>query len=373
MMRILDQKRAAALALSYFLGGVIKRPLPLPTAKMKPEKIWRCSEKALVSLLGLRPSEGEQLTSFRRGFSVNRIEHDLRKNGIEYVALGDDLYPSSLARIYDPPPGLFITGKYPAGAAARLQEFMSGHRIAIVGARAASRYGLDAAGLLAEGLSRQAVCVISGLALGIDAAAHRGAFDKEGGSMAVLGCGVDVVYPAANRSLYRDLLKFGVVASEYPPGTSPRPWRFPARNRIIAGLAQGVVVVEAKDKSGALITADFCLEQGKEVYAVPGSIFSDLSAGPNRLIRLGAIAATAAEDILENMGIETKPDENKGQEMAGLTDDEMKIYKVLDRVSRHPDELAVKAGLDIRPATAALVSLEIKGLARQAQGFGYSR
>ncbi len=387
-----DPERTAALALSFFLGGVIKRPVRLPTAKMAPGEIWGCSSAALAALLKLSATEAALLASFRKSFSHACAEQQLRDAGMEFVALGDELYPAELGLIYDPPAGLFLAGACgpPAGrldggkadlapeaararASRRLQELMSCHRIAIIGARAASRYGLDAARQLAAQLSGRSVCIISGLALGVDAAAHRGALEGGGGTIAVLGCGADNVYPIANSGLYRRLLKSGVIISEYPPGTRPLPWRFPARNRIIAGLSEAAVVVEARDKSGALITSDFCLQQGKEVFAVPGSIFSDLSAGPNALIKMGATPMTGAADILESWGIETKGDGGNDVPPTDLTGDEELVYRALDSTFRHQDSLGVIAGMDSRKITAVLVSLEIKGLARHEPGRGYSR
>lgn len=374
--------RRAALALSFFLGGVIQRPVVLPTAEMTPGEIWECPAASLVAMLKLTANEASRLESFRASFSPACAERRLRATGMEFVALGGEFYPAGLATIYDPPLGLFLKCghadnlKIPASedagevACRRLQELMSRHRIAIVGARAASRYGLDAAGRLATQLSHRSVCVISGLALGVDAAAHCGALEGGGGTIAAMGCAADHVYPSANSGLYRRLLKSGLVVSEYPPGTMPLPWRFPARNRIIAGLSEAVVVVEARQKSGALITADFCLEQGKEVFAVPGSIFSDLSAGPNELIKVGATPLTSAADVLESWGMETG---SKGiSEPSGLTDAERVVVKVLDATFRHQDELAARAGIDSRRVAALLVSLEIKGLARHEPGRGYS-
>ncbi|MFA6002171.1 MAG: DNA-processing protein DprA, partial [Thermoleophilia bacterium] len=239
----------------------------------------------------------------------------------------------------------------------------------------ASSYAIDAATSLAEGLSQSGVCVVSGMAFGIDSAAHRGALESRGGSIAVLGCGPDIVYPATNRRLYASLLKAGLVISEFPPGTKPRPWRFPARNRIISGLSRGVVVVEAKEKSGALITADFALDQGRDVFAVPGSIFSELSIGPNRLVSTGATIVTAAGDILEDYGIkpESVPDASVHETPQDLDEDEQLVLNATGAASRHQDELAVNSGLDGAATAAALVSLEIRGLVRFEQGYGYRR
>lgn len=363
-------RRKASLALAYF-QALVSRPLRLPE-QADPQELWRSSPRALAALLNLRPAEAQKLATFRKCFSARAAQERLNRSGIYFTALGNSDYPQDLARIYDPPLGLFVAGD----AQDRWEEFMAGPRIAIVGARGASRYGIDAAAMMATELARAAVCVVSGMALGVDSAAHRGALSGAGGSIAVLGCGVDVVYPRANRLLYGRLLKKGLIVSEYPPGTEPRHWRFPARNRVISGLSRGVVVVEAREKSGALITADFCLEQGREVYAVPGSIFSGLSAGPNGLIRMGATAVTGAADILEDLGMEAAKGSPAGQVTPGplnLTDDEDRVYAVLSSDFRHQDFLAAQAGLDGPAAAAALVLLELKGLARHEPGCGYAR
>src|SRR5206468_7370876 len=176
--------------------------------------------------------------------------------------------------------------------------------VAIVGARACSSYGGQVARMLGRELAAAGLVVVSGLARGVDGEAHRGALEAGGATVGVLGCGVDRDYPAAHASLARGICEHGLVVSEYAPGVEPAPWRFPARNRIIAGLAVASVIVEARERSGALITADFALEAGREVFAVPGEITSSLSAGTNALLRLGATPLTRVYDVLEALGIE---------------------------------------------------------------------
>lgn len=362
----MEARRRAALALSC-LFAALDHPLRVPAAGLVPERLWAGSEAALAGALRLSTRDREILSSFRRGYTHHRMAEQLKQQEVSMVTLGEADYPPGLAGSYDPPLALFMVGKPD-----RLKEFIAHHRIAIVGSRAATDYGRDAARFLAAGLARNDVCVISGMALGIDAVAHEAALAADGRTLAVLGCGPDVVYPAANRRLYRDLLKNGLVVSEYPPGTPPRPWRFPARNRIIAGLADGVVVVEAAEKSGALITADFCLEQGGEVLAVPGSIFSRFSAGANRLIGDGAVVVTATEDILEAIGIQSGPDAVtavpvKGAESDGVT----AIIKALEPQPQPVDVIAGKCGLDVAGVTAALTEMELGGRIRFEPGRGY--
>ena len=204
----------------------------------------------------------------------------------------DPAFPPLLGAIHDPPAQLFLRG---AGDAALLAR----PSVAVVGARACSPYGQHVGRLLGRELAAAGAVVVSGLARGADGAAHRGALDAGGSTVAVLGCGIDRDYPASHHRLAAEIRATGLVLSEYEPGTEPAPWRFPARNRIIAGLALAVVIVEARARSGALITADFALDEGREVFAVPGEITSALSAGTNELIRLGAAPVTKPSDVLD--------------------------------------------------------------------------
>lgn len=364
--------RAAAIGLACLLAHY-GWPLKIPTGRLTPAEIWAVSDSALARMLQLPEPATARVLAFRRSFDPVAALAHLKTIAMEMVALGDPGFPAHLSRIHDPPPALLVSGEI-----ARLARFTARPRVAIVGARAATPYGLDAARLIAAGLSRAGVCVISGLALGIDAAAHEGSLRGGGGAMAVLGCGTDTVYPRCNTRLYRQLIDSGLVVSEYPPGTEPRPWRFPARNRIIAGLADAVVVVEAREKSGALITADFCLEEGRDVWAVPGSIFSELSAGTHRLIRMGAAPATTPQDILEELDLATG---SQGIEAgaagmissaAELSDDERLLLATLSGRPVHQDDLSRKTRLDGSRTAAALVVLELKGLIRRDPVRGYS-
>jgi len=210
---------------------------------------------------------------------------------------GEATYPTLLRGIPDPPPALWLRGDAP-------EELLTRPSVAIVGARACSSYGRSVARSLGRELAAAGLVVVSGLARGVDGEAHRGALDVGGITVAVLGCGIDRDYPAAHRELARRIVENGLIVSEYEPGVEPAPWRFPARNRIIAGLCAATVVVEARERSGALITADFALEDGREVMVVPGEITSAVSAGSNALLRLGATPVTAASDVLEAYGIE---------------------------------------------------------------------
>jgi DNA processing protein len=266
---------------------------------------------------------------------------------IRRVRRRDGAYPSLLAAIHDPPPALYLRG---CGG----DELLSRPAVAVVGARACSAYGRSVARSLGRELATAGLVVVSGMARGIDGEAHRGALESGRETVAVLGCGVDRDYPAAHAELARRICEHGLVVSEYEPGVEPAPWRFPARNRIIAGLSEAVVVVEARERSGALITADFALEEGRDVFAVPGEITSALSAGTNALLRLGATPATRAEDVLELFDV--APVESTAASLGPAAE------SLLDRLrdgALTADELVRASGVDPAEASAALMELEL--------------
>lgn len=267
-------------------------------------------------------------------------------------------YPSQLARIPDPPPCLWLRGD---AAPALLAE----PAVAIVGARACSGYGRSVARSLAGGVADAGAVVISGLARGVDGEAHRGALAVAGRTVAVLGCGVDRDYPAAHAELARSIVAGGgLVVSEYEPGVEPAPWRFPARNRIIAGLAAATVVVEARERSGALITADFALEDGREVLVVPGEITSALSAGANALLRQGATPVTSVADVLEAIGLEPRPRADVAVESPVAT----AVLSAVAAGAGTADELTRATGLSAGEVATALTLLELAGQVAVEEG-----
>jgi DNA processing protein len=261
--------------------------------------------------------------------------------------------PQLLGAIHDPPQRLHLRGSADP-------ELLSLTAVAIVGARACSSYGAQVARMLGRELAAAGVVVVSGLARGIDGEAHRGALDAGGHTVAVLGCGIDRDYPAAHAGLARSIAERSLLVSEYESGVEPAPWRFPARNRIIAGLTAATVVVEARERSGALITADFALEEGREVFAVPGEITSALSAGTNALLRLGATPLTSAVDVLESLGI--APPERPRRELSDLA------ASVLGRLPATVDELIRADGCTAGAVAAALAELELARLAVEGDG-----
>jgi DNA processing protein len=277
--------------------------------------------------------------------------------GARLVAIGDPEYPRSLLELFDPPVALFVKGQ-------RLSELTP--RVSIVGARNCTPSGRDTATGLGQRLAGAGVCVVSGGARGIDAAAHRGALAGGGRSICVLGCGIDLVYPRRHEGLIDDLARSGAVLSEYPPGTKAEPFRFPARNRIVAGLSRGVVVVEGAAGSGSMITADHALDLGRDVFAVPGPVWSPLAQVPLELIRDGATLIRGSNDLLEDLGLSPAAGAKRA-DSPPMSDPARLAWEALDAPAP-ADRLAAAAGMSLSSAMAALLELELRGLVRQVGG-----
>jgi DNA processing protein len=293
---------------------------------------------------------------FAREFDEQRYLAGLQARGIRWIARSSPGFPSSLAAVFDPPVGLFLHGDEDVALLDR-------PTVAVVGARSCSPYGASVARTLGRELAAAGLVVVSGLARGIDGEAHRGVVEAGGSTVAVLGCGIDRVYPAAHAELARRIRECGLIVSEYAPGVEPAPWRFPARNRIIAGLAAATVIVEARERSGALITADLALEEGREVFAVPGEITSALSAGTNALLRVGATALTSVADVLEAFGITAAVPVTAA--IGALAE------RTLARLRDGPaaaDELSRALSLSSGELASALAELELAGLVDESAG-----
>jgi DNA processing protein len=275
---------------------------------------------------------------------------------VTIVRRGDAAYPPLLDQLHDPPPLLHLRGEAAPGLLTR-------SCVAVVGARNCSHYGAEVARMLGRELAAAGVVVVSGLARGIDGEAHRGALAAHGPTVAVLGCGIDRDYPRSNGALARRLCETGLLVSEYPPGVEPAPWRFPARNRIIAGLCAATVVVEARERSGALITADFALELGRDVFAVPGEINAARSAGTNDLLRQGAAPLLAVDDVLDAIGLERAP-----PAAVAVSASARQLLEVLGDEPRSADELTRVCGWAGPRVSAALVELELIGFVSEADG-----
>jgi DNA processing protein len=289
----------------------------------------------------IRAPRGERWRAFERRFDERTYLEQLAAAGHRFLPRSSPGFPPLLRAIHDPPAGLFLRG-------VAKPALLAQPAVAVVGARASTGYGASVARNIGRELAAAGLVVVSGLARGIDAEAHRGALDGNGTTVAVLGCGIDRDYPAAHAELARRVADAGLIVSEYAPGVEPAPWRFPARNRIVAGLCAVTVVVEARERSGALITADLALEEGREVFAVPGEITSSLSAGTNALLKLGATPLTNAADILASLGIELETVQAETSPLLGL-------------LPASADELVRKTGLGADEIARVLVELELEG------------
>lgn len=304
------------------------------------------------------------------------IKKNFEKFGIKILIPGDPGYPVLLAEVADAPPLLYYRGRLDGGQEA----------LAIVGARRATSYGKAAATQLAREVAGRGVAVVSGLARGIDTAAHQGALAAGGITWAFLGCGLDKVYPPENAKLADAIVEKGALISEFPPGSPPDARHFPARNRLISGAARGVVVVEAARKSGALITVDFALEQGREVFAVPGPIFSDMSRGTHHLLRLGARLVEDAEDIWSEINAWHQPEENRLARLAGgMTKNQNEedngskgypaahslVLAYLSDVPVHIDSITMAVPLPASAIALGLLELELAGKVVQLPGQHY--
>lgn len=327
------------------------------------EAAWHASLRDLAAS-GLDAKSCEALLVTRAQVCLDDEMARAAEAGVQLICVEDARYPALLRQITQPPPLLYVRGTLnPADEWA----------LAVVGTRSPTSYGKEAARRLAGDLAGAGITIVSGLALGIDAIAHRAALEAGGRTIAVLGCGVDCVYPERNRPLAEEIMSSGALISEYPLGTLPTPANFPPRNRLISGLSCGTLVVEAGERSGALITVAFALEQGRDVFAVPGSIFARTSAGTNRLIRDGAGLVSDAQDILEALNWTTATVQQEMQLTLPEDPVEAAVLELLSYEPQHVDVLGRASGLAAPAVAATLAMLELKGLARQAGAMQYVR
>lgn len=332
------------------VGSAVKRRLAAAAGGARA--LYGMGEGELMAIEGVSEKLA-RLICESKGKNFAEALSRIGERGIDFISIEDGSYPPMLRAVPDAPYGLYAKGRLPG----------EGQRcVAIVGARGCSEYGRAMAKKIGAALSKNGVWVVSGLAYGIDAAGHAGAVSAGGLTCAVLGCGVDVCYPEANRALLCDILKTGSAISEYPPGTSPRPGFFPQRNRIIAGMCEAVVVVEARERSGSLITADQALEQGRDVYAVPGRVTDDLSRGCNCLIRQGAGIISGVDEFLLELGIspENAPVQADMKNLL-LEKDESMVYSCVDLRPRGIEELLDKTGIPLPALIGILSRLEQRG------------
>ncbi len=357
----LEQKIFAAwLDTIYWVASETKYRLLAAAGSV--QKIYEMEESQLAALMGLKGCE--YFLQHRKRYKPHKVWNYLTETGVRYTYCQASDFPGKLAQIPDPPFGIFYKGGLPDGSVPA---------VAVIGARKCSEYGRSMAEKFAKGFAERGVDVISGMAAGIDGISQAAALKAGGNSYAVLGCGVDIIYPRSNETLYRQLLENGGVLSEYPPQMEPRPALFPPRNRIISALADVVLVVEAREKSGTLITVDMALEQGREVYAIPGRCTDSLSMGCNRLIRQGAAAATAPEDIIDDMSWEAilrkSQDPPQDQMLRRLSQAAQEVYAVLEMLPAAQDVIVAKlrekkSACTIPQICQGLVELELKGFIR---------
>jgi len=320
--------------------------------------------KEIKNIRGIGEKRAKALEEAIKGFSLKNILSEidsLRARNINILSYLDRDYPQQLKEIPSPPLLLYIKGEI------RPEDRFA---IAVVGSRKPTHYGFSVAEKLSEELSSMGLTVISGLARGIDTASHIASLRCGGRTIAVLGSGIDVPYPPENKGLMKRIAISGAVVSEFPPEAGPSKETFPQRNRIISGLSLGVLVVEASRGSGALITASHAIEQGKEVFAIPGSIYSETSGGTNELIKKGAKIVTSAKDIVEELSGLLKGFIKLSKEMvrAEVSSEEKAICDILSREPVHVDEILKTSGLPAQKALALLLELELKGIVRQAEG-----
>lgn len=352
------------------LGQVLRHKPALPKQLIErfstPEKVFASSKEELCTVEGVTAELAQRIKSVVH--PVENIKDEIKcviEKEIKLIYFNHPDYPRRLKDIIDPPLYFYLKGSV---------SDRDANAISIVGTRMPTTYGRRVAEMLASELAQAGFTVISGMARGIDTFTHQAVMKAGGRSIGVLGCGVDVVYPPENIRLFKEMHEHGAIISEFPAGTGPHKKNFPQRNRIISGLSLGTVVVEAAERSGSLITVRFALEQGREVFAVPGNINSPVSKGTNNLIKQGAKLVTCTEDILEEFeqlltaglknGIKGTPIEGK----ISLSSEEETVYNILTLEPKHIDQIMIECGVEPRIAMHLLLSLEIKGVVEQVPG-----
>jgi DNA processing protein len=332
--------------LDYF--GDLEVAWHAPTHDLRQAGLDR---RSLASLLGIREA-----------LDLDAELERLQRAGVQVMTWDDALYPPNLHQAYNAPPVLYVRGRF---------ETRDEWAVAVVGTRRASVYGKEAGRMVCAGLTQAGVTVVSGMAQGIDSVAHRACLDAGGRTIAVLGCGVDVVYPPQNSRLAAEIVERGALVSEYALGTRPEARNFPPRNRIISGLTLGTVVIEGDMGSGALITAGFALEQGREVFAVPGNIFARASRGTNHLIQQGAKMVTQVGDVLEELNLTMVSEQAQARTVIPENKTEAVLLERLSADPIHVDALGRAVDLPIAQVTSTLALMELKGMVRQVGGMSY--
>lgn len=325
------------------------------------ERAWQAPVRELQAA-GLSSKLVESLVKVRSEVSLDAIWEHIHKQGIQVLTWEDDGYPRRLKEIDQSPPVIYVRGSI---------QPEDDWAVAVVGTRRVSAYGRQVTEEIASLLARNGVSVVSGLARGVDAAAHQSALNTGGRTLAVLGSGVDRIYPPEHRRLAESIQEHGAVVSDYPPGTPPDGINFPPRNRIISGLSLAVVIIEAGERSGALITAGFAADQGRDVFAVPGSILAPQSIGTNRLIQNGARPLLDPKEILEVLDLTLGLERREARQVLPTDPTEAHLIKLLGREPVHVDDLRSQAGMPIEQVTATLTMMELKGMVKQVGNMHY--
>lgn len=325
------------------------------------ERAWK-ADVGDLQLSGLGAKTLENLLQTRSNIDLDAYYQRVLDQGIQVVSDLEEAYPKRLKEIELPPPVLYLQGELLP------DDFWS---VAIVGTRRVTAYGRQVTEELAGFLANRGITIISGLARGVDAVAHQKALKTGGRTIAVLGSGVDVIYPPEHRGLADQITRQGAILSDYAPGTPPDGVNFPPRNRIISGLSMAVVVIEAGETSGALITASFAADQGREVFAVPGSIHAPQSKGTNRLIEQGAHPLLSPQDLLDSLNLGKVDVQREVRHSLPADETEARVLDLLGKEALHVDEICQRSGLAIEAVSAALVMMELKGLVQQVGGMNY--
>lgn len=325
------------------------------------QSAWLASRQDLEQH-GLHPKLIDNLFLVKHSARLDQAWEKIQKSEIQVLTWNDADYPRSLREIDQSPPVLYLLGEV---------NDLEHPAVAVVGTRRMTQYGRQATKELTTELSRRGISVVSGLARGVDAAAHQAAMDAGGRTLAVLGSGVDQIYPPEHRKMAERIRTNGAVISDYPPGTQPEAGNFPPRNRLISGLSRAVVIIEAGEKSGALITAAYAAEQGREVFAVPGSLYAPQSRGSNRLIQEGAHIYLNPQDLFELLNLDRVDDFKTARAVLPSDATEARLFDLLGREPLHVDELRLQSGLPVEIVSSSLTMMELKGMVRQVGSMRY--
>ncbi len=322
---------------------------------------WNASEAELEAM-GLPFRLIENLQQLKKSGQLEEVWQRIEDKGIQVLTWDDEAYPRRLREIEQSPPVLYMVGEL------RDEDRWA---VAIVGTRRVTQYGRQVTREVATQLAEAGITVVSGLARGVDAVAHQAALQAGGRSIAILGCGVDIIYPPEHRQLAEAMIQHGALLSDYAPGTPPDAVNFPPRNRIISGISQAVLIVEAGERSGALITAAFAADQGREVFAVPGNIYAPQSKGTNNLIRQGAHLFCDVQDLIESLNLTLVSEHRAAQKVLPANQDEARLFAVLSQEPLHVDDIRARTELPISLVASTLSIMELKGLVKQVGPMRY--